>query len=126
MTGAGYRGETGRLGEEAAARYLRRQGYRILVMDYRTRMGEIDIIAANADYIVFAEVKTRAEGSMILPRESVTRAKQRRLTLTAQLYLSENAGSAAGLQPRFDVLEVYAEPGSRFRVSRINHLSNAF
>ena len=112
----------GRLGEAEAAEYLRKKGYAVLAMNYRTRLGEIDVIAADRKYIVFAEVKLRKDASVAAAREFVTRAKQRRLILAAESFLQENPTK---LQPRFDVIEVYAPLGTGGKL-RINHLVNAF
>src|SRR5947209_6203352 len=71
-------------GERAAARYLRRQGLRVLVRGYRTRCGEIDLIARDGDTLVFVEVKARQRG---VPAEAVTAEKQRRITLAALHFL---------------------------------------
>lgn len=112
----------GAWGEQQAADYLRRRGYRILGLNYRCRFGEIDIIAGRRDLVVFAEVKLRRDDAFAQAREFVTRAKQERILTTAQLWLSENA---CDLQPRFDVIEVYAPRGAEGPVS-FNHIENAF
>lgn len=117
------RSETGKLGEAAAAKLLKHEGYEILATNYRTRFGEIDVIAKKDGFIVFAEVKTRTQGSMLLPREAVTPSKQRKIILAAQEYLMSGC---ADLQPRFDVIEVTAAPGTRFSVAGTNHIVNAF
>ena len=105
-------------GERAAARYLRRQGFRILVRGYQTPRCEIDLIARDGATLVFIEVKTRRSGA---PAEAVTPEKQRRLTLAALQFLKEH-----GLleQPaRFDVVAIiwpdarHAPAGSVVRVS---------
>ena len=71
-------------GERAAARFLRREGLRILTRGYDTLWGEIDLIAREGDILVFVEVKTRRRGT---PAEAVTPEKQRRLTLAALHFL---------------------------------------
>lgn len=108
---------TGARGEQKAAEFLRKKGYEIVGLNYRVRGGEIDVIAQNHRYLVFAEVKTRASGSFALAREYVTAAKQRKLIFAAELYLASNPTK---LQPRFDVIEIYNDSGS------INHIENAF
>ncbi|MBQ6539983.1 MAG: YraN family protein [Oscillospiraceae bacterium] len=113
----------GRWGEELAADYLRKKGYRITAMGYRTRMGEIDIIAENRKYLVFAEVKLRKSDSFAKAMEFVDGNKQRRLTVTALQWLSRNP---TGLQPRFDVIEIYAPLGMETAKPIINHIKNAF
>ena len=112
----------GRWGEEQATRYLRLRAYTILEMNYACRLGEIDIIARRGRYIVFAEVKLRKDAAFAEAKEFVTRAKQRRIIATAQMYLSENN---IELQPRFDVLEVYAPNGMDGR-AKVIHTENAF
>lgn len=110
----------GSVGERYAARYLEEKGYRILARNYRSRFGEIDLIAANSRYLVFAEVKTRRKGSMTGPLESVTAAKQRRLIRTALMYLRS---FPSALQPRFDVIGLTVKDGSAVSVE---HIEDAF
>lgn len=112
----------GRWGEEQAAKYLRLRAYTILERNYACRLGEIDIIARRGRYIVFVEVKMRKDAAFAQAREFVTPAKQRRIIATAQMYLSAND---IELQPRFDVLEVYALQGMEGR-AKIIHTENAF
>ncbi|MEG1954248.1 MAG: YraN family protein [Hydrogenoanaerobacterium sp.] len=107
-------------GEDRAAEYLEDENYKIIQRNYNTGVGEIDIIAQNDKYIIFAEVKTRSEASLETPAEAVTKAKQRRIIKTTQKYLSENSCS---LQPRFDVIEVIT---SEDAITEVNHLENAF
>ena len=114
--------ELGRFGEERAARYLRLHGYRILESNYACRLGEIDLIAKKGGYIVFVEVKLRKSADFAAAREFVTAAKQQRIRSTAALYLTQNETE---LQPRFDVIEIYAPDGAEGRVT-INHIENAF
>ncbi len=113
----------GAAGEVLAARYLRDKGYTLLGTNYRCRFGEIDIIAADDAYIVFVEVKSRAQNSYYAPREAVTAAKQQRIIKTALMYLSERSVT---LQPRFDVIEVVTEPGNPMKTISIEHLENAY
>lgn len=112
----------GRWGEEQAARYLKRRGYAIVGMNYACRFGEIDIIAKKRGFIVFAEVKLRKDAAFAQAREFVTRAKQERVIAAAELWLSQNETE---LQPRFDVIEIYAPEGAEGRI-KIEHLENAF
>ena len=110
----------GRWGEQIAARLLSKKGYHIRGMNYSCRFGEIDVIAENRDYIAFVEVKLRKNAAHGLAREFVTPAKQRRVILAAQLWLSVNPTRK---QPRFDVVEVYGAAG---KVDSISHIENAF
>jgi putative endonuclease len=115
--------ETGKLGEMAAADFLRKNGYTIQCANFRTRFGEIDIIATDENFIVFAEVKTRVKDSMVLPREAVDFFKQKKIIKAAQQYLSQNA---VNLQPRFDVIEITTQKNSEFKILSINLIENAF
>lgn len=112
----------GAWGEEQAARYLRRKGYVIEERNYRCRQGEIDIIARRRGIVAFVEVKLRKDAAFAQAREFVTAAKQRRIARAAELWL---AASGCQLQPRFDVVEIYAPAGAEGPV-RIGHLEDAF
>ena len=114
---------SGPWGEALAAEYLRKKGWRIEAMNYRTRLGEIDIIASNRQYLVFCEVKLRKSANFAAAREFVDARKQQRLRTTAQLYLQQNPTQ---LQPRFDVIEVLAPQGMDTRAPKIRHLADAF
>ena len=93
----------GERGERAAARHLKRQGMRILLRGYRTKQGEIDLIARDGDTLVFVEVKARRQG---VPAEAVTPEKQRRLTNVAIAIHAQiqRARSAQPLRRRGDRL----------------------
>ena len=114
--------ELGRFGEERAARYLRLHGYRIVETNYSCRLGEIDLIARKGRYLVFVEVKLRKSGDFAAAREFVTRSKQKRILSTAAVYLAQNETE---LQPRFDVIEIYAPQGEKGKIT-INHIEDAF
>ena len=116
------RAETGRLGENAAAEYLEKLGYRIVERNYSRRCGEIDIIAYKDGFICFVEVRTRAEGSMVSGAESVDIRKMRRVYKTACLWLMEHD---VACQPRFDVAEMVSSKDGG-RIERINYIENAF
>ena len=112
----------GSFGEEQTARYLRRKGYRIVERNFRCRQGEIDLIARKGKYLVFVEVKLRKDERFGAAREFVTPAKQARILAAARLYLAEHEEE---LQPRFDVIEIYAPNGEKGPI-RIEHLEDAF
>ena len=114
---------SGPWGEALAAEYLRKKGWRIEAMNYRTRLGEIDIIASNRQYLVFCEVKLRKSADFAAAREFVDARKQQRLRTTALLYLSQHE---TPLQPRFDVIEIYAPDGTQTRRPQITHMEDAF
>ena len=92
-------------------------------MNYRTRLGEIDIIAADRRYLIFCEVKLRKSADFAAAREFVDSRKQQRLRATALLYLSQHESE---LQPRFDVIEIYAPDGTQTRRPQITHMEDAF
>lgn len=110
----------GRLGEIEAAKYLRKKRYKILDVNYTTRFGEIDLIAANRKFICFIEVKQRNQDSIAQPREFVNYSKQQKIIASAKLYLSQNK---TNLQPRFDVIEIITENNE---IKLVKHLENAF
>ena len=113
----------GAAGEVLAARYLRDNDYDLLAANYHCRFGEIDIIAANRAFLVFVEVKLRKSAAFAAAAEFVDIRKQERLRTTAELYLSENPTK---LQPRFDVIEIYAPDGIDTVTPTINHIEDAF
>ena len=114
---------TGAWGEALAAEYLRKKRYQILEANFRTRIGEIDLIASNRQYLVFVEVKLRKNADFAMAREFVDHRKQGKIRSTAQLYLAYHP---TRLQPRFDVIEIYAPEGMETRSPVINHLEDAF
>ena len=111
----------GALGEVYAARYLRERGYDIVCANYRTRMGEIDIVAEKDGALAFVEVKTRSAGMIASPAESVDSHKQKRIALAASQYLKH---APAGLRTRFDVIEVYLD--AQGNLAHVRHIPNAF
>ena len=113
----------GAFGEDAACRYLKRRGYKIEGRNYACRFGEVDIIARDRKHIVFVEVKLRKNAGHGTAAEFVTPAKQRRVIMAAQFWLAQHP---VELQPRFDVIEVYAPEGLETRKPEINHLEDAF
>lgn len=114
---------SGAWGEAIAAKYLQSKRYKIVAMNYRSRFGELDIVAQNRKYLVFVEVKTRKSARFASAAEFVDTYKQERLRTTAELFLSENPTK---LQPRFDVIEIYAPDGAQTQNPIINHLEDAF
>lgn len=113
----------GRWGEEQAANYLKKRGYKLIDCGYVTRFGEIDLICSKGKIITFVEVKLRKNDAFAKAREFVTNSKQRKIILSASLWLAERNCT---LQPRFDVIEVYAPNGTAAPPSEINHIENAF
>ena len=113
----------GAWGETLAAEYLQKKRYKILAAGYRCRFGEIDLIAADRNHLVFVEVKLRKNNQFANAMEFVDARKQNRIRSTAQLYLSQNPSE---LQPRFDVIEIYAPEGLETRKPEIRHMEDAF
>ena len=117
--------KTGNAGENAAAKFLRKHGYRILERNYAELGAEIDIIAKNREYYVFVEVKTRTLGHQSpkepRPASSVTPDKQKKIITVAKWYLGT---VPKGRKIRFDIIEVYLD--EKREVQRIMHLENAF
>lgn len=114
---------TGAWGEALAAEYLQKKRYKIVATNFRCRFGEIDLIAANRSYLVFVEVKLRKSDAFANAFEYVDRRKQDRLRTTAEIYLSQNPTQ---LQPRFDVVEIYAPEGTLTKHPKIHHMEDAF
>ena len=114
---------TGPWGEALAAEYLRKKRFRIAAMNYRTRLGELDLVAEDGQFVVFCEVKLRKTADFAAAREFVDARKQQRLRAAALLYLSEHE---TALQPRFDVIEIYAPDGTQTKRPQITHLEDAF
>ena len=101
----GDRKGRGDFGEAAACRFLKRQGYKPLVRNYRSRWGEIDLVCRHKGTLVFVEVKARSPESWGSPSEAVTPSKQRRIFRTAYAYLEEI--KLRDMPVRFDVVEVF-------------------
>ncbi len=113
----------GAWGESLAAEYLRKKRFKLIAANYRCRFGEIDLIVCDKKHLVFVEVKLRKSDKFAAAAEFVDQHKQNRLRTTAQLYLSQNPTE---LQPRFDVIEIYAPMGLQTISPEINHLEDAF
>lgn len=106
----------GAAGEREASRFLQKKGYKIVSNNYRSRFGEIDIIAKDKGTTVFIEVKTRSSSEFGSPADSVNYYKLRKLIKTSQFYISRFNIS----DYRFDVLEVIFDDFT----SKINHIEN--
>lgn len=113
----------GAWGEALAAEYLKKKKYKLLATGYRSRFGEIDLIVSNKKYLVFVEVKLRKSANFANAFEFVDFYKQNRLRTTADIYLAENPTK---LQPRFDVIEIYAPEGTATIDPEIHHMEDAF
>ena len=111
-----YKKLLGRAGEVEAGKFLKKLGYQILEMNFRTHVGEADIIAMDKQVIVFVEVKTRTDDSFGTPAEAVNSRKQEKYFKVATEYLVKKGYTER--ECRFDVIEI--ENG------KINHIIDAF
>ena len=98
------RQQFGKESEALAAKYLKKHGYRIMEQNYRTKLGEIDIIAKDKGTIVFVEVKARRSYLFGNPKFAITPKKQRKISMVALCYLKETKQDNA--KARFDVVAV--------------------
>jgi putative endonuclease len=112
-----YRKQLGQSGEDLAAKYLEKRGFKIIERNFRLKLGEIDILARNGDFIVLVEVKTKTNFNQGSPEEKVDYFKQRKLRLLAraieQMYPKNNI--------RIDVVAVDMSNDR----PRINHIVSA-
>jgi putative endonuclease len=115
------RSDIGAWGEAIAARYLSEHGYSVRERNWRHGHGELDIIAATGDEIVFVEVRTRRSHAYGAPEETLRAAKQAKLIETAQAYLQEHG--IEEVQWRIDVIVV--EMDARQNVTRLEHIESA-
>ncbi len=119
------RRKTGNIGEDAAARLLRKSGYKIIKRNFVAEGHEIDIIAMNREYFVFVEVKTRTRDKTSpfepRPAASVDKAKMRAIITCARAFMSGEYGKR---KMRFDIIEVYLDSGGK--VVDTQHLISAF
>lgn len=100
-----------------AARYVTRQGARVLAKNYRCRQGEIDLVVQDGEYLVFCEVKFRKDPAMGTPQEAVGYAKQRKICRVAMVYRAYR-GLPLGTPIRYDVIAIQGD--------EINWIKNAF
>lgn len=111
--------DLGKKGEDLAVEYLKKKGYTIRHRNWKSGKTELDIIAENNEYIVFAEVKTRSEDYLLDPAGAVNREKQKTIIFAADKYLQ-----TYGLdkESRFDVISIISKGSG----SVIDHIENAF
>ena len=114
---------SGAWGEALAAEYLRKKHYKIVAVGYHCRFGEIDVIVRDRKFLVFVEVKLRKNADFAKAMEYVDRHKQDKIRITASMYLSQNPTK---LQPRFDIVEIYAPEGTETQNPQIRHMEDAF
>jgi len=111
----------GRLGEQAARNYLRRQGLKFLTANFRSDRGEIDLIFRDGDCLAFVEVKSRSSEDWTRPAAAVDAERRRRLSHCALDYLRRLRNPQVKI--RFDIVEVLLEDGA---VREVRHLPNTF
>ena len=116
--------QLGKWGEGQALEFLHNSGYTTVASSYRSRFGEIDLIVKNRDFIVFVEVKLRKNADFAYAREYVGKTKQKKIIATANLWLASH--DSINLQPRFDVIEIYAPYSENTKSPEIIHIENAF
>ena len=111
----------GATGENIAAEFLKKGGYSILDNNFRTNLGEIDIVAKDKDCICFIEVKTRTSQDKGTPEEAITRQKQKKLSQLAIIYLKNK--KLLNHSARFDVVSVIKDGAEE---DKIEIIKNAF
>jgi len=106
-------------GEAQAAKYLKRNGFRVIHTNFRMTLGELDIVAVTPDNntLVFVEVKTRMDNAYGAPCEAITYSKRRKINEAAAQYI--NRFDHHNVEVRFDVIEVYLD-------GKVNHMEHAF
>lgn len=110
----------GKTGEGLAEGFLKKNGYKILARNFKTKIGEIDIIAIDKDTISFVEVKTRQTDRFGLPQEAISSFKQRQISKAALAYLKDN--NLLNKKARFDVVSIILSQDS----PRMDLIKNAF
>ncbi len=109
-------------GEKTAIKFLESKGYKILTKNYRCKIGEIDIIAADGDTLSFVEVKTRSSDKYGLPGEAVNYNKQIKIVKTALHYITKNR--LTKWMSRFDIVEILVNEDNS--INSIELLKDAF
>ena len=109
----------GKKNEIIAAEYLRKKGFKILELNHKNKIGEIDIIAKDKDCLVFVEVKVRMSRAFGDPAEAVDFKKQQKLRRVVELYLIMK--KVIDEKCRFDVVSILGDENPQ-----INHILNAF
>ena len=112
---------TGELGELVAQEYLKKKGYRIIETNYRTRYGELDIVARNKNTLVFTEVRTKTSLNFGIPEESITPTKSRHLAAAANIYRQHHEKLPENW--RIDFISVLLDESGK--MLRLNHIESA-
>lgn len=124
MTSSDPRQALGRRGEDLAAAHLERLGFAIVARNFRTRHGELDLIAYDGRSLVFAEVKTRRAGGSGVPFDNLHVRKRAQVRRMAAAYLNAVADRPRGRELRFDAIGVLVDPDGR--LAGLDHLEGAF
>ncbi|MBQ1186544.1 MAG: YraN family protein [Clostridia bacterium] len=120
-----YQKEIGRIGEQLVADWLKTNGYIITKRNFSCGYGEIDIVAERPKMVVFVEVKTRKQNSLVAPKDAVSKSKQEKLAKTAKTFL--NRAYMKNMPYRFDVAEVTYRIGEdELPKYSLNYIKNAF
>lgn len=114
---------SGAMGEAYTADWFRKKKYTIVAMNYKTKFGEIDLIAARKKSLVFVEVKLRKKGGINRAADAVGASKQKKLRATAELWLAQNQ-TYAEYDISFAVAEIYVSDSGE--VEEFNIIENAF
>jgi putative endonuclease len=110
----------GKLGEQLAATYLQKRGFKIIERNFHARYGEIDLIAQDKDTLVFVEVKTRSSDQFGSPEEAVTARKLRGIMQTAHVYAAMH--HAESLPQRIDVVAIRIQQGGMPAICHFKHV----
>jgi putative endonuclease len=110
----------GKAAEDMAADYLQKNGYKVLVRNFRFQKAEIDIIAEKDDLVIIVEVKARSTDAFMLPQEAVTKTKIRSIVSAANRYLKEFEKDN---EVRFDIISILPDENKNLI---INHITDAF
>ncbi|MBA2506174.1 MAG: YraN family protein [Thermoleophilaceae bacterium] len=129
MTTTDTRRELGALGEQLARRHFEQLGYELIEANFRTRFGELDIVARGEGCLVFCEVKTRVGSGLngpANPLDAIGLAKRRRLRMMAGQWLMAKSGEVGGYTPdlRFDAIGINLS--SRGDLLALEHIEDAF
>jgi putative endonuclease len=116
-----HRKTLGSRGEEAVLKYYRRQRYKILDQNWRVRRGEVDLIAAKKDVLVFVEVKTRSTDGFARPAENIDHKKQEKIVSLVELYLASHKLPKKIKKVRVDAAEAVSM-GEEFQINVIENI----
>ena len=116
-----YSKENGNIGEGLACNYLNKDGFKIIELNYKNKLGEIDIIAKEKDTILFVEVKSRLSTKFGMPREAINFYKQKKIINVATVYLKQKK-LINNTCIRFDCIEILGDKNEY----KIEHITNIF